>query len=164
MKNLILLVILSVSALSFSQTNKDDLISSFGINKDSIDEVIFKDKDSFNRFVNVFEDKKGFRPQWFIIDSTGKLLKHKLDIQIKECGKGDVGNIKKKYHKDLPNISELSTFFKEDIKKPIENEYVIIFMWMKGLGIYNEHTFDTYNIWKDNNNIKFYFLDLGTVE
>ena len=160
MKTLIFLFINLCFLQSFSQDK--NLLKEFGIEKDSINELTFKSSDEFESFVKIFQEKKGFRPQWLIFDSTGKLLKHKLDIHIKECGKGDVAEIKKKYQKKLPNISEVDTFFNEELIKPNGENYIIIFMWMKGLGLYNEHTFDTYNVWKENDNLDFYFLNLNT--
>ena len=160
MNNLFLVTFVMVSSLVYSQAEKDSYLLDAGIIKDSINTLTFKSKTEFQSFVQVFEEKKGFRPQWLIVDSSGKLLKHKLDQYIKECGKGDVYNLKKKYYKKLPNIYELSALFNESLAKPTKGHYTVVFMWMKGLGIYNQHTFETYHVWKENSNINFYFLNL----
>ncbi len=160
MNNLFLAAFVMVSSLVYSQTEKNTYLLDAGIIKDSVNTLTFKSETEFQSFVQVFEEKKGFRPQWLIIDSSGKLLKHKLDQYIKECGKGDVDNIKKKYHKKSPNIHELNALFNQGLKKPTKGHYIIVFMWMKGLGVYNQHTFETYHVWKENPNIKIYFLDL----
>lgn len=160
MNNLFLVAFVMVSSLVHSQVEKDTYLLDAGIIKDSINTLTFKSNTEFQSFVQAFEEKKGFRPQWLIIDSSGKLLKHKLDQQIKECGKGDVDAIKKKYHKKSPSIYELNALFIESLVKPTKGDYTVVFMWMKGLGVYNQHTFETYHIWKENPNINFYFLDL----
>lgn len=47
------------STFSIAQKNidKTKYLNSYGINKDSIQELLFKNKQSFNSFVSIFEEK-----------------------------------------------------------------------------------------------------------
>jgi hypothetical protein len=156
------LALLLISFSSIGQTNSGDYLKQYYIAKDSINELTFIDKIQFNNFISTFEDKEGFElPKFFIIDNSGKLLKHKLDVRISECGKGDVNELRKKYFKNLPTLEELNNFFNEDLQLPVENNFVIVFIWHEAMDKYNKHTFETYQTWKENNNMKFYFLDLN---
>jgi hypothetical protein len=162
MKIIAILAILLISFSSIGQTNSGDYLKQYYIAKDSINELTFIDKIQFNNFISTFEDKEGFElPKFFIIDNSGKLLKHKLDVRISECGKGDVNELRKKYFKNLPTLEELNNFFNEDLQLPVENNFVIVFIWHEAMDKYNKHTFETYQTWKENNNMKFYFLDLN---
>jgi hypothetical protein len=162
MKIIATLAILLISFSSIGQTNSGDYLKQYYIAKDSINELTFIDKIQFNNFISTFEDKEGFElPKFFIIDNSGKLLKHKLDVRISECGKGDVNELRKKYFKNLPTLEELNNFFNEDLQLPVENNFVIVFIWHEAMDKYNKHTFETYQTWKENNNMKFYFLDLN---
>lgn len=81
MKIFVLLLIFILPFSSFSQVKEKEYLSQYDIEKDSIRELSFKNESSFKDFINVFEDKQGFQlPKFLIIDNTGKLLKHKLDI------------------------------------------------------------------------------------
>jgi hypothetical protein len=156
------LALLLISFSSIGQTNSGDYLKQYDIAKDSINELTFIDKIQFNNFISTFEDKEGFElPKFFIIDNSGKLLKHKLDVRISECGKGDVNELRKKYFKNLPTLEELNNFFNEELQLPVENNFVIVFIWHEAMDKYNKHTFETYQTWKENNNMKFYFLDLN---
>lgn len=157
---LILISLFSFSALS--QGNSEVYLKSYNINKDSINQLTFKDKINFTNFISKFEDKEGFElPKFLIIDNSGMLLKHKLDILISQCGKGDVNNLKKKYFQKLPNLEELNIFFNETISVPEEDNFIVVFIWHEAMDKYNKHTFETYHTWKENDNIKFYFLNLN---
>jgi hypothetical protein len=149
----------------YCQDNIDDkqYLSEYGIDKDSIKTLNFKNKDLLMKFIHEFEDKKekGFSlPKFLIYDETGNLIKHKLDIYIKECGKGDVNELKKRYHKKQPSIDRLNSFFIEDLSKPKNGNFVVIFIWMNGLELQNKHTFETYKTWKRESNLKTYFIKL----
>tara|TARA_R100001369_G_scaffold84943_2_gene118171 strand:+ start:57 stop:590 length:534 start_codon:yes stop_codon:yes gene_type:complete len=164
---------LFLSTFSMAQENidKTNYLNSYGINKDSIQELVFKNKERFNSFVSTFEEKEGFRLQFLIFDESGNLIKHKLDKHIKECGKGDVEKLRKKYHKKLPSIIELNSHFTTTLNKPEINNFTVIFVWMQEqeldtetkhvFELYHQHAFETYHIWKENNNIEFYFLDMN---
>lgn len=159
MKSVILFIFFLTCNFAFSQN--ENYLSTYNINTDSINQLTFKDKKSFKNFILKFEDKKGFvLPKFLIIDETGKLLKHKLDILISECGKGDVNALRKRYFKKLPTLPELNTFFTETIENPKPGDYVIIFIWHEVADKYNKHSFETYHTWKANDNITFYFLEL----
>ena len=145
----------------YSQGSSEVYLNQYGIVKDSIQELTFKNKESFQSFVKVFEDKKGFElPKFLIYDSTGQLLKHRLDVLISACGKGDVNNLPKKYHKNLPTLDNLSPFFKEAIAFSKTADFVVIFIWHEVADKYNKHTFETYHTWKENDNIDFYFVNM----
>lgn len=160
MKYFVLLLIFILPLLSLSQSNKKEYLAQYGVDKDSLQELSFKDEDNFKDFIKVFEDKQGFAlPKFFIIDNTGKLLKHELDIYIKECGKGDVEKLKK-YFKKSPTIFDLNKYFVEELKAPKKDNFIVIFVWIQEANFYNKHTFETYNTWRDNDNIEFYFLNL----
>ncbi|OYU85705.1 MAG: hypothetical protein CFE24_00420 [Flavobacterium sp. BFFFF2] len=144
-----------------AQLKSDTYLNSYSINKDSIRELTFKNKDSFQRFVKTFEEGRGFElPKFLIYDSSGTLLKHKFDTQISECGKGDVTTLKKKYYKDLPTLDQLNVFFNGEIAFPNESNYVVIFIWHQATDQYNKHTFETYKAWKEDKNLAIYFLNL----
>lgn len=156
------IAIFLISFTSIGQINSDTYLKQYDITKDSINELTFIDKIKFNNFISTFEDKEGFElPKFFIIDNSGKLLKHKLDVRISECGKGDVNELRKKYFKNLPTIEELNKFFNEKLELPLENNFIIVFIWHEAMDKYNKHTFETYHTWKENNNTKFYFLNLN---
>lgn len=161
MKYIILLLLLSMPFSTFSQVEKKEYLMHYGIELESLNELSFKNEKSFWDFIKVFEEKEGFElPKFLIIDDSGKLLKHTLDIYQRKCGKGDVKNIKKKYLKDLPTIDELDEFFNVNLEPPKENHFIVIFIWIQQADLYNKHTFETYNTWKLNDNIEFYFLNL----
>ncbi len=174
MMKILIVGFLFFSTFSIAQEtiDKTNYLNSYGINKDSIQELLFKNKQSFTSFVSTFEEKQGFRLQFLIFDESGNLLKHKLDQHIKECGKGDVENLRKKYHKKLPSILELNSYFSTTLDKPENNNFTVIFVWMQEQELdtddtkyvfktYNQHAFETYHIWKEQNNIEFYFLDMN---
>mgnify|MGYP006284477289 CR=1 FL=1 len=162
MKSVILFIFFLTCAFAFSQN--ESYLSTYNINTDSIIKLTFKDKKAFNNFILKFEDKKGFvLPKFLIIDETGKLLKHKLDILISECGKGDVSALKKRYFKKLPSLKELNLFFNEVIEIPEPENFIVVFIWHEAADKYNKHTFETYHTWKQNNNISFYFLELTLI-
>lgn len=143
----------------FSQ--ESDYLKSHGIDKDSIQELSFESSKGFEFILESFGSKKGFRiPQFLIYDDRGYPLKHKLDIHIKECGKGDVDKLKKKYHKNVPSLQKLNSIFDENIELPTIRKFVVIFMWAKEMEDYNIHAFETYKAWKNNDNIDFYFLNM----
>jgi len=158
--SILLLGLLSFS--SFSQGNSEAYLKKYNIIKDSVNELTFKDKDNFSSFIKAFEDKEGFElPKFLIIDNSGKLLKHKLDVTISECGKGDVAQLRKKYFKKLPSIGQLNSYFKEELEKPEQHNFIVIFVWHEAVDTYNKHTFETYHTWQENDNIAFYFLNLN---
>lgn len=173
MKMLIIgLVFFPIFSIAQDNVGKTDYLISQGINRDSIQELLFSDKEMFNSFVSTFEEKKkGFRLQFLIYDESGNLLKQKLDQQIKECGKGDVEDLPKKYHKKLPSILELNSYFTQALDKPEKNNFTVVFLWMYeqevdadrkyAFELYHQHAFETYLIWKEKNNIEFYFLDMN---
>ena len=147
--------------LTKAQGNSGIYLEQYGISKDSINDLSFKDKDHFQGFIQAFEEKEGFQvPKFLIIDDTGKLLKHKLDILISECGKGDVERLKKKYYKKLPDLYGINTYFKEELQTPESDNFIVIFIWHELMDEYNRHTFETYQAWKEDENISFYFLEL----
>lgn len=161
MKSLALLLFMSLSFICFSQTKDETYLAKYEIKKESISELTFKNKAAFNNFIQAFEDKKGFElPKFLIIDHSGKLLKHNLDVLISECGKGDVNNLKKRYQKNLPDLEKLNEYFNEQLVKPKENDFIVVFIWHEAMDKYNKHTFETYKTWKENENITFYFLNL----
>lgn len=79
---------------------------------------------------------------------------------ISECGKGDVAKLKKRYFKKLPTIDVLDNYFNEKLETPKATNFVVVFIWHQALDKYNKHTFETYQTWKENDNIEFYFLNL----
>ncbi|MEH1009468.1 hypothetical protein VDP25_17145 [Winogradskyella sp. ECml5-4] len=161
MRYFLLLIISLLSYNTFGQENNEAYLRKYDIIKDSINELTFKDKINFDNFIETFENNKGFElPKFLIVDNSGMLLKHKLDVWISECGKGDVAELKKKYSKKLPSLEKLNMFFNEKIKMPSKDNFAIVFIWHKATDKYNKHTFETYHTWKENNNIKFYFLNL----
>ena len=98
--------------------------------------------------------------KFLIIDNSGQLLKHKLDILVFECGKGDVKWLKKKYFKKIPDLIELNPFFVEESQLPKPDHFIVIIIWHEIMDGYNKHTFETYHTWKDNSDIDIYFLNL----
>lgn len=160
MKIISFLCIIFSSFISFGQN--ENYLETYDISKDSINELTFQSKKTFGSFITKFENNEGFElPKFFIIDNSGKLLKHKLDIQISECGKGDINELKKRYFKNLPTITELNGFFNEKLEMPYLNDFLVVFIWHEKTDKYNKHTFETYHTWKENDNIKFYFLELN---
>ncbi|QTY27916.1 hypothetical protein [Flavobacterium sp. CS20] len=156
------LLIVLISFTSIGQTNSENYLKQYDISKGAINELTFINKTQFNNFISTFEDNKGFElPKFFILDNSGKLLKHKLDVRISECGKGDVNELRKKYFKNLPTIDELNNFFNEKLEIPEENDFIVVFIWHEAMDKFNQHTFETYHTWKENDNIKFYFLNLN---
>lgn len=161
MKYLVLLLLIGLPFSVVSQNDTKEYLAQYGIDKESINELSFQNEKYFRSFITVFEDKQGFElPKFLIIDESGKLLKHKLDVYIKECGKGDVNELRKKYFKKLPAINGLNEYFNETLKVPEKNHFVVIFIWIKEADFFNKHTFETYNTWKESVNIEFYFLNL----
>ena len=157
----VLLFIGFTSVSTYSQQGSAAYLKKYGIIQDSINELTFKNPVAFKNFIATFEDKQGFElPKFFISDNTGKLLKHQLDVRISQCGKGDVNALKKKYHQHAPSIEALNTFFNEPLKTPSASDFIVIFIWHEAADKYNRHTFETYHIWKTNDNIEFYFLNL----
>ncbi len=158
-------LLIAMSMLSFSvlsQGNSEVYLKGYGISKDSINELTFKDQINFNNFISKFQEKEGFElPKFLIIDNSGMLLKHKLDILISQCGKGDVNDLKKKYFQKLPHLEELNEFFNETMSIPEEGNFIVVFIWHEAMDKYNKHTFETYQTWKENDTIKIYFLNLN---
>jgi hypothetical protein len=147
---------------ALSQENDEAYLKSYDIAKDSVNELTFKDKINFDNFISTFQDKEGFElPKFFIIDNSGMLLKHNLDIRISECSKGDVHELKKKYFKKLPSLKELDKFFNEKLDIPTGDNFIVVFIWHIAMDKYNKHTFETFHTWKENNDIKCYFLNLN---
>ncbi len=158
----LLLLLCTINSFSQEQINSREYLKSYSIELDSINQLTFIDKESFKSFLAQFEDKQGFElPKFLIFDNSGKLLKHRLDVLISECGKGDVQKLKKNYFKKLPDLDSLNLFFKYKITKPNDNEFVVIFIWHQVADKYNKHTFETYHTWKNDQNITFYFLNLN---
>ncbi len=161
MKWSLVLFFICFSLLSFGQSSAEAYFKRYSLLKDSIAELTFKSKEHFQAFFKEFEEKEGFElPKFLIYDNTGKLLKHRLDVLQSACGKGDVSRLKKSYHKSLPTLDELNVFFNETITKPSESAYVVIFVWHEAADKYNKHTFDTYQAWKNDDNLTIYFLNL----
>ena len=160
-KYIVVLLLISIPYSTVSQNDTKQYLAQYGIEKETINELSFKNEKHFRSFITVFEDKQGFElPKFLIIDESGKLLKHKLDVYIKECGKGDVNELRKKYFKKQPALDSLNEYFNEELKVPEKDHFIVIFIWIKETDSYNKHTFETYNTWKDNDNIEFYFLNL----
>lgn len=150
------------SLFCVGQKQSEDYLKSYDIHLEKIQELTFKSKESFQNFVATFEDKKGFElPKFLIYDSSGNLLKHRLDVLISACGKGDVQKLKKNYHKNLPSIDQLQVFFNEPLKKPLESSFIVVFIWHQAMDKYNKHTFETYHTWKENTDLSIYFLNLN---
>ncbi|WP_297332088.1 hypothetical protein [Flavobacterium sp.] len=165
MKILSLLFLCMVGLTVSAQGNSRLYLEKYGIYKDSINELSFKNEEEFKKFISAFEVEEGFElPKFLIIDNTGKLLKHRLDVLISQCGKGDVSGLKKKYFKDLPDLKRLNTYLNEQLVTPQGNNFIVIFIWHEAADKYNKHTFETYHAWKEDDNITFYFLDLNVTK
>lgn len=162
MKILLTAVAFICSFLCVGQNQAEAYLKSYDIHQETIKALTFKNKESFQSFVATFEDKKGFElPKFLIYDSSGSLLKHRLDVLISACGKGDVQKLKKNYHKNLPSVDQLQVFFNEPLQKPMESNFIVIFIWHQAMDKYNKHTFETYHTWKENPDLSIYFLNLN---
>lgn len=162
MKHVIIILALSLSNFVLAQTSSENYLQQYGIQENRINKLTFKHKTAFSSFISEFEDKKGFElPKFLILDNTGQLLKHKLDVIIKSCGKGDVKELKKKYFKKSPSLDQLNTYFNEELLTPEQHGFIVIFIWHQVADQYNKHTFETFHTWKDQDFIKIYFLNLS---
>ncbi|MCU0351089.1 MAG: hypothetical protein MUF43_09715 [Flavobacterium sp.] len=162
MKLLLTVVAIACSFISLGQNQVEAYLKSYNVDKNTVRELTFTSKESFQSFIAVFEDKKGFElPKFLIYDNTGSLIKHRLDVLISACGKGDVQKLKKNYHKNLPTVEQLQVYFNEPLQKPIGSNFIVIFIWHQAMDAYNKHTFETYHTWKENPELMIYFLNLN---
>lgn len=67
--------------------------------------------------------------------------------------------VKEAIFKKTSKKNQLNKSFNEKLEIPNKNDFIVIFIWHEALDDYNKHTFETYHIWKENDNIKFYFLE-----